>query len=152
MSMTLQTLTHLATGAHAAGAFAQAASGPVPANFWQPVAASTNAAAIDQMWDLINWICYVFFALVVLLMVVFVVKYRHRAGTPFRTDYPHHNTPLELTWSILPTILVIGIFWFGFKGYLDITTAPKNAFEVKVTAQKWAWNFQYPNGAQSDDL
>ena len=152
MSMILQTLTHIASGAQAASAFAQAASGPEPANIWQPVAASTNAAAVDFVWDVINWICYFFFVLVVALMVAFVIKYRHRAGAAFRTDYPHHNTPLELTWSIVPTLLVIGIFWVGFKGYLDVTTAPKNSYEIQVQAQKWAWNFKYPNGAQSDDL
>jgi cytochrome c oxidase subunit 2 len=117
-----------------------------------PTGASTISGGVDHTLDVINWICYFFFALVVGLMVYFVVKYRHRKGERFRTDFPHHNTPLEVTWSIIPTIIVIGIFVVGFRSYLDIYTAPKNAFDIKVTAQKWAWNFQYPNGATSDDL
>ena len=119
---------------------------------WLPPQASTIAPGVDHTLDVINWICYVFFVLVVALMVGFVVKYRHRQGEAFRHDYPHHNTPLELTWTILPTILVIGIFVVGFRSYLDIYTAPKNAFDIKATAQKWNWSFQYPNGATSDDL
>jgi cytochrome c oxidase subunit 2 len=117
-----------------------------------PIGASTISGGVDHTLDVINWICYFFFALVVALMVYFVVKYRHRKGERFRTDFPHHNTPLEVTWSIIPTIIVIGIFVVGFRSYLDIYTAPKNAFDIKVTAQKWAWSFQYPNGATSDDL
>ncbi|MBU3682482.1 MAG: c-type cytochrome [Phycisphaerales bacterium] len=125
---------------------------PTPPTFWMPTGASTIAPGVDHTLDVINWICYFFFAVILALMVYFVVKYRHRKGERFRTDYPHHNTPLEIGWSILPTIIVIGIFVVGFRSYLDIYTAPKNAFDVKVTAQKWGWTFQYPNGAQSDDL
>jgi len=134
-------------------ALAQAAAKPAAdGSGWMPPQASTIAPGVDHTLDVINWICYFFFAVVVLLMVVFVVKYRHRKGEAFRHDYPHHNTPLELTWTILPTILVIGIFVVGFRSYLDIYTAPKNAFDIKATAQKWNWSFQYPNGATSDDL
>lgn len=123
---------------------------PAP-TLWQPPAASTTAYTVDIVWDFINWLFYIFFALVFVLMVVFVVRYRHRRGTPYRTDYPHHNTPLELAWTIIPTFIVIGLFWFGFKEYLDASTPPKNTYDIQVTAQKWAWNFTYPNGAQSSD-
>ena len=166
MSMTSQIISHAASKASALAVLAQsgaqsgapsaaqsgAASGPAAPTFWMPTGASTISGGVDHTLDVINWICYFFFALVVGLMVYFVVKYRHRKGERFRTDFPHHNTPLEVTWSIIPTIIVIGIFVVGFRSYLDIYTAPKNAFDIKVTAQKWAWNFQYPNGATSDDL
>lgn len=129
----------------------QTAADLKPGTIWQPPAASTTAFRVDDVWDFINWICYFFFALVVLLMIVFVVKYRHRRGTPYRTDYPHHNTPLELAWSIIPTLLVIGLFWWGFHNYLDVRTPPKNSYDIQVTAQKWSWDFTYPNGASSPD-
>ena len=122
----------------------QTAADLKPGTIWQPPAASTTAFRVDDVWNFINWICYFFFALVVLLMIVFVVKYRHRRGTPYRTDYPHHNTPLELAWSIIPTLLVIGLFWWGFHNYLDVRTPPKNSYDIQVTAQKWSWDFTYP--------
>jgi cytochrome c oxidase subunit 2 len=156
--MTSQIISHAASKASALAVLAQsgaqsgAAPGPTAPTFWMPTGASTISGGVDHTLDVINWICYFFFALVVGLTVYFVAKYRHRKGERFRTDFPHHNTPLEVTWSIIPTIIVIGIFVVGFRSYLDIYTAPKNAFDIKVTAQKWAWNFQYPNGATSDDL
>ncbi|NBQ15713.1 MAG: hypothetical protein EBU31_14185 [Proteobacteria bacterium] len=151
MSMTSQIISHAASKASALAALAQsgAASEPTAPTFWMPTGASTIAGGVDHTLDVINWICYVFFALILVLMVYFVVKYRHRKGERFRTDFPHHNTPLEVTWSIIPTIIVIGIFVVGFRSYLDIYTAPKNAFDIKVTAQKWAWSFQYRTSASS---
>lgn len=153
MSMTHQILSLAATKATAVAAWAQAGvSEPVPPTFWMPPGASTISPGVDLTLDVINWISYFFFVLVVALTAWFVIKYRHRTGEKFRTEYPLHNTPLEITWSVIPTIIVVGIFVVGFRSYLDIYTAPKNAFDIKVTAQKWAWTFQYPNGAQSDDL
>ncbi|RLS47050.1 MAG: cytochrome c oxidase subunit II [Planctomycetota bacterium] len=153
MSMTHQILAHAASQVSALAAYAQTSTAaPTAPTFWMPIGASTISQGVDYTLDVINWICYVSFALVIGLMVWFVIKYRHRTGDKFRTDYPHHNTPLEITWSVIPTIIVIGIFVVGFRSYLDIYTAPKNAFDIKVTAQKWAWSFQYPNGAISDDL
>ena len=59
---------------------------------------------------------------------------------------PSHNTALEITWTVIPLILVIVIFFFGFKGYLDMATPPANAYEILVDGQKWNWSFTYPNG------
>ena len=38
------------------------------------------------------------------------------------------------------------------KGFLNIVTPPENSYEIDVVAQKWAWEFKYPNGATSEDL
>jgi len=119
---------------------------------WLPPAASTLAGNVDLMFDWINYICYFFFAVIVIAMVYFVVKYRIRKGQPFRTDAPLHHLPLETTWGAVPLVIVIFIFYFGFRDYINMSTPPKNAYIIKVTAQKWAWNFQYPTGATSDDL
>lgn len=119
---------------------------------WLPPAASTLAGNVDAMFNAINYICYFFFAVIVVAMVYFVVKYRVRKGQAFRSDAPLHHLPLETTWGAVPLLIVIGIFYVGFRDYLNMSTPPKNAYVVQVTAQKWAWNFKYPTGATSDDL
>lgn len=129
-----------------------AGSDPSTATFWMPIGASTFAGDVDWVMDFINWVCYFFFVLVVGLMVIFAVKYRVRKGQKFRVDGPVHHTGLELTWTIIPLILSMFFFWFGFTGYLDMQTVPKNSYDINVTASKWLWNFTYPNGAQSEDL
>lgn len=124
----------------------------VPADFWLPIGASVNATNVDLMFNIINWVCYFFFAVVLAMMVTFVLKYRAKPGSKFRHDGPTHNTLLELSWSGIPLLICIAIFFLGFRGYVDLRTAPKNSYEVNVTAVKWAWQFKYPNGAQSDNL
>ncbi|MGA1516418.1 MAG: cytochrome c oxidase subunit II [Phycisphaerales bacterium] len=133
--------------------FALLAAAPVPANFWLPEAASTLAGETDFMFDLINWICYVFFALVTALLVGFAWKYRQKgtARTGF-TAGPTHHTPLEVTWTIIPLIIVIVVFFMGFKGFLNFAPPPPDTYDIDVTAAKWLWTFKYPNGATSDDL
>lgn len=121
--------------------------------FWLPRAGSTTASNVDFMFMAITYICYFFFVLVVALMIIFVVRYRQRGTTVVHhKGVSEHNTPLEVTWTVIPVILVVMIFFGGFKGYLALATPPANAYQIDVVAKQWSWSFKYPNGAVSDDL
>jgi cytochrome c oxidase subunit 2 len=114
-------------------------------SFWMPTQASSYAGRVDWVFYFILAISAFFFALIAILMIVFVLRYRRREGhEPQRSA--HHSMRLELTWTIIPLILVVIIFVVGFKGYMDIVTPPANAYEILVIGQKWNWAFQYPNG------
>jgi len=78
-------------------------------------------------------------------MVYFVVVYRRRPGGP-KIRQISHNTPLEVTWSVIPLILVAVIFLWGFRGFMDMHIAPRNAMEVHVTGKKWLWAFEHTSG------
>ena len=119
--------------------------------FWMPEASSTAASRVDFVWNLILWISVFFFVLITVLMIVFLIRYRGRRGRGVSrtTD---HNMPLELTWTIIPTILVVIIFWVGFEVYMDLATPPDDAYEIQVTGQKWKWLFTYPNGYIDENL
>lgn len=120
-------------------------------SFWMPPAGSEVAPQVDAVFYFIFWISAFFFALIVGLMITFLFLYRERKGVePGKTA--HHNTALELTWTIIPSILVVIIFYFGFRTFMDITTPPLNAYEIQVTGQKWNWEFQYPNGHVNGEL
>lgn len=125
---------------------------PDGAGFWLPKEASASAPGVDWVFAFIFWICLVFFVLITVLTVIFVVRYRRRPGREEGEATAHHNLVLELTWSGIPTVLVILIFVFGFKAYLDLATPPRDAYEIQVTAQKWKWAFTYPNGYVDDTL
>lgn len=120
-------------------------------SFWMPPQRSTYAADVDEVFNLILWISVFFFALIVGLMVVFVVKYRAREGREPEPS-PSHNIYLELIWSVIPLGLVMWIFYLGFTGYMKIYMPPQNAYEINVTAQKWKWLFTYPNGYVDEKL
>jgi cytochrome c oxidase subunit II len=116
------------------------------ATFWMPTKASTTAQDVDWVFYLIYGISVFFFALITFLMTLFVIRYRRTRSRREAEASPAHNTALEVTWSVIPTIIVIGIFWMGFKVFLDIATPPANAYEILVTGQRWSWEFTYPNG------
>jgi cytochrome c oxidase subunit 2 len=111
--------------------------------FWLPRAASTVAEEVDFTFDLINWICYFFFAAIVISMVWFCIKYRRKSPTMV-CEGPTHNTALEVTWTVIPLLLVAVIFTVGMKGYLNLREAPEGCYEVQVTGQKWSWTFSHP--------
>ncbi|MEW6337967.1 MAG: cytochrome c oxidase subunit II [Acidobacteriota bacterium] len=121
-------------------------------SFWMPVQASTGAPGVDRLFHFLFWLSLAFFALIVGLTVLFIVRYRRRAGRDEPEASPSHNTALELTWTIVPLLLVFVIFAWGFKVFLDLNTPPANSFEVLVTGQKWKWLFTYPNGHVDENL
>ena len=112
--------------------------------------ASTVAGHSDWVFYLIFLMSLVSFVLLMVLMVYFALKYRRRSGSaPQRSAA--HNTVLELAWSVIPTILLVWLFFEGFWGFSDQLIAPANATELVVTAQKWNWSLTYPNGAASSE-
>jgi len=122
------------------------------ATFWMPTQSSTIAGEVDWLFNLILGISVFFFVLIVVVMLVFVVKYRRREGWETAPESTSHNTLLELTWTGIPIAIVVVIFFFGFKSYLNISTPPANAYQIQVSGQKWNWSFTYPNGYVDQNL
>jgi len=120
-------------------------------SFWLPPPDSTTSGAVDPLFYFLLWLSVFFFVLIAVLMVLFVVRYRHRPGHE-PGESAKHNTALEITWSGIPLVLVIGIFYFGFTGYMEMRLPPREAYEIRVVAQKWTWIFKYPNGTVSEEL
>ena len=95
-------------------------------------------------------ICVFFVLLITISMVVFVIKYNRKRNK--KAVNIHGSTALEITWTVIPTLIVLGMFWMGWKGYKDLTTPPKDCMNVDVTAQMWRWSYKYENGVESDTL
>ena len=79
--------------------------------------ASTLAPNIDNLFMFISAVNTFFFGLIVLLIVVFVKRYRRRSDNEI-TPHITHNNLLEITWSVVPLMILIGIFFWGFHGYV----------------------------------
>lgn len=123
-------------------------TGDVP---WLPPRASTVAGDVDWLLNFILAITVFFSILILALMVGFVLKYRHRPGHK-AVPSAGHSTALELTWTIIPTILVVVIFFYGFRGYLNMIVVPPNTYEIKAEGYTWGWAFTYPNGYVDSNL
>lgn len=119
------------------------------ANFRLPSPSATGEHT-DWLFFWIFMLSAFFFVLLMGMTVVFSLRYRRRPGVaPVRSA--SHNTLLELSWSVIPTILLVWIFFHGFYGYANKVVAPAQATELVISGQKWAWSVTYPNGAQSPE-
>jgi cytochrome c oxidase subunit 2 len=112
--------------------------------------ASNFVESVDGVF-LFSIIMSVFFlVLITVLMLVFAFKY-NRKRNPKAVNV-HSNTALEVTWTVIPTILVLILFWYGWVGYKKMADIPEDAMTVEVTAKMWLWQFKYDDGRVTDSL
>jgi cytochrome c oxidase subunit 2 len=112
--------------------------------------ASTSAQFIDVAFFRILAIEMVLLIAVTSAMVFFVLKYRRKKNSV--PENIEGNVLLEITWTIIPTLLVLIIFYIGWMGFSSVRETPPKAMVIKVIARQWVWQFSYDNGKQSDIL
>jgi cytochrome c oxidase subunit II len=112
---------------------------------------TSTQAAVDPVFMFIFGACLLLLVGITIAMVWFVVRY-HRSRSPEPTSQNDGNVWLEIAWTLLPTLLVLAMFYYGWAGYLALRNVPKGAMEVTATARMWSWNFAYANGKSSSKL
>jgi cytochrome c oxidase subunit 2 len=118
---------------------------PWEADYWFPPQRSTYAHEVDWVYFFIGWVSIFFFVVIMAAMAYFCVKYRRRPGQP-KLKYPTHHSGLEIAWSILPSFLLVYMFYAGFVSFMDMRSMPDEAYNIVVNGQKWFWQFSYDNG------
>jgi cytochrome c oxidase subunit II len=116
-------------------------------------AASLQAGPIDQAFSVLWITIAVLFALIVGFLLYSVIFFRRKKGD--ETDGPHMegNNALEVTWTIIPLITVIGFAVYGSINLSEVLRPDPQAMEVRVIGQQWAWRFEYPEfGVTSSEL
>ena len=111
--------------------------------FWFPEQVNAMAAGTDDLFMFILWVSVISMALILGFMGWFAIKYR--AGNYTNTE-PHvtHNFKLELAWTVIPTIILLVIWYWGTVDYVAMSVPKENSMEIRVTGQKWFWTFDYP--------
>jgi len=113
-------------------------------------AASKQAHELDLLFWVLTALTILFTFIVFAGVVVLVVRYSANAKVD-RSNAPHHNTTLELAWSIIPGILAFAIFFWAAKLYGDMYTPPRDALEIFVIGKQWMWHAQHPNGVRENN-
>ena len=108
-----------------------------------PSPGSTLSGEVDALFNFVLYASIVFFVIVVGFSVFFVIRYRRRSEETRLDTAPSFNPRLEIAWTVIPLVLVIVVFFWGFRTYLKMHIVPKDPVEIKVTAQKWFWSFNY---------
>jgi cytochrome c oxidase subunit 2 len=132
-----------------AGGIAAAVALAIP---WLPVSASKEAGRIDFVFWFVVTICIVVFAVVAAVMLYSIVRFR--AAPDDDSDGPpiHGHTGLEITWTLIPTVLVTAI---GITSAIVLSrndALAKNTLRINVIAQQFTWTFKYPSGLTSASL
>jgi cytochrome c oxidase subunit 2 len=112
-----------------------------PQNTFNPAGEVAEGQKNDFL--LVMWPA-LFIMLLVLFGIVFIaIKFRHKKGDALPKQI-HGNTALELTWTIIPIILLAVIAVPTVQGIRELSDVPDDALQVKVTGQRFSWFFEYP--------
>lgn len=114
------------------------------------IAQSEFVKSVDFAFFFIIAVSVFFLVLITFLMIYFVFKYNRKRNPKAKNI--HGSVPLEILWTVIPTVLVLFMFYFGWIGYKEMSSIPKDAMVVDVTAQMWKFSFKYANGRVSDTL
>jgi cytochrome c oxidase subunit 2 len=119
---------------------------------WLPDPASRQAGRIDFVFWFVTVICIAIFALVAAVIIYALVKFRAQPGEDMDGPPIHGHTGLEIAWTAVPAALVTSIsivsaIVLAKNDHVPKASAanPLKPLVVNVTAQQFAWSFQYPN-------
>jgi cytochrome c oxidase subunit II len=118
---------------------------------WFPPADSTQADQIDTLWDVLIIATVPVFVLVTVIVCFAVIEFRMRPGEEQLDGPPiHGNTKLEVIWTAVPAILIVGLVTYAYVVMRDIEEAPAAGNErvVSVTGQQFTWTFAYNEGGK----
>ena len=118
--------------------------------FWSN--ATDYVAGMDNAFLIIHLIVIGLMLTVILPMFYFIYKYSAKRHPKEKTENITHNVPLEIAWTVIPTIILMVVFYYGFLSLKDVRTMPKDAEVINVVAQKWSWTFKYDGGKVTDKL
>lgn len=110
-----------------------------------PPSASTLSPRVDALFWFLVGLSLFFMLLIFLPMAVFLFKYR-RGNPANRKPIQVSTLRIELTWTLLPLLLLIVIFYWSASIYYSMGNAPPGAREVHVIGKQWMWKVQHPEG------
>ena len=111
--------------------------------------ASNFVSGVDHAFIFIFGIGFFFLIGITATMIFFAIKYsrkRHPVAVQVKD-----NMKLEAVWTIIPIILVLLMFYYGYEAYLPQRTIPKDGIHIKVISKMWDWTFDYGNNKLSKD-
>jgi cytochrome c oxidase subunit 2 len=118
---------------------------------WFPASSSTQADQIDTLWDVLIIASVPVFVLVTVVIAFSVLNFRMRPGEEGIDGPPiHGNTRIEVIWTAVPAILIVGLVTYAYVVLRDIEEAPASGPErvVRVFGEQFAWTFEYNEGGR----
>lgn len=96
----------------------------------------------NQLFGPIFWAALAVFIIVEALLIYSIVRFRARPGDALPPQI-HGNTPLEITWTIVPAIILMAILGLTFSTQAALAKPPPGGITVRVIGHQWWWEFEY---------
>ncbi len=109
-----------------------------------PVEASVQSLEIDWMWDLQLMGMAFLFSLIAVPMLYSLVVFKRKKGDTTDAEHVEGNTPLEITWTVIPLFVVVIFAYLGAGNLSRTLRISPDAMVVNVTGIQWDWKFEYP--------
>lgn len=133
----------------AQGAWAQAApeglpiiGAPHPGGIALQPAATGLAHELHFLDNMLLWICALIVALVCSLLIWVILRHNARAN-PTPASFSH-NTPIEVTWTLVPLAILVFIGAFSLPVLFNQQEIPEGDVVIKATGYQWYWGYEYP--------
>ena len=104
---------------------------------------------VDQAFYYIFGFSLLLLTGITIAMILFVIKYR-KSKNPEPSDI-RGNWKLEVLWTVIPSIIALSMFYFGWSSYTGLRNVPEGAIEIEVIGQQFSWIFVYPNDKETEN-
>jgi cytochrome c oxidase subunit II len=119
---------------------------PAPWEYKLQQAATPVMESITRFHDWLLIIITVITLFVLALLVTVVIKFNAKANpVPSRTT---HNTLIEVAWTLIPVLILVGIAVPSFRLLFLELDVPKADVTVKATGKQWYWTYSYPDNGK----
>ncbi|MGZ5078387.1 MAG: cytochrome c oxidase subunit II [Usitatibacter sp.] len=89
----------------------------------------------------IMWVCVVIF--IIVFSAMFWSIFRHRRSVGAKAAHFHENTTIEVIWTIIPLVVLVGMAWPATKTMLQMKDSSNADMSIVVTAYQWRWEYDY---------
>jgi cytochrome c oxidase subunit 2 len=118
-------------------------AGPFPQSTLHP--RSDYGRAIDHLFSDIFWWAVVVFVIVETLLLIALIRFRHREGRPAPKPL-HGHTALEIGWTLAPAVILVLVAVPTVRTiFATAGDAPPDALKVEVIGHQWWWEYKYPS-------
>jgi cytochrome c oxidase subunit 2 len=114
------------------------------------IEASNYVSTFNTSFYFILVISLIFLIGLTFAMLYFVFRYNKKKNKT--ATQIEGSTFLEITWTVIPTLLALVMFYYGWVGWKPMSKPPKDSMNITSTARMWSFSFLYENGRQSPDL
>ena len=112
--------------------------------------ASNFVSTFNTSFYFIAGISLVLLTGLTIVMLYFIFRYNNKKNKIAIQN--EGNIRLEILWTVIPILLAVAMFYYGWAGWKPMNKPPANAMNITTTARMWSFSFLYENGKESTDL